>query len=106
MKINQDDLNQSAKVLRALAHPLRMQILQYISQHPATTVGPIYRNMKLEQSVVSQHLHILRKAGLVTDERESKFIHYSVNESRVKRINNSIRAFMAEEVTEDIAVTA
>jgi DNA-binding transcriptional ArsR family regulator len=52
------------------------------------TVTEIYVHLRLEQSVASQHLAILRKAGIVKTERDGKFIYYSVNHKRVEEINN------------------
>ncbi len=49
-------------------------------------VTDIYATLRLEQSVASQHLAILRKAGFVTTEREGKKIHYRVNHDEIKRV--------------------
>ncbi|MEJ0102589.1 MAG: ArsR family transcriptional regulator [Bacteroidota bacterium] len=43
--------------------------------------------MRLEQSVASQHLAILRKAGFVKTNRDGKFIYYSVNINRMDEVN-------------------
>jgi DNA-binding transcriptional ArsR family regulator len=42
--------------------------------------------MRLEQSVVSQHLAILRKVGVLNTKRDGKFIYYSLNEPRINEI--------------------
>jgi DNA-binding transcriptional ArsR family regulator len=47
------------------------------------TVTEIYVKLRLEQSVASQHLAILRKAGFVDTLRDGKFIYYSVNYERL-----------------------
>jgi DNA-binding transcriptional ArsR family regulator len=44
----------------------------------------------LEQSVASQHLAILRRAGIVTTQRDGKFIYYTVNYSRIDEINRVV----------------
>ena len=74
--IQQDQLDHSSEILRALAHPLRLKILQFIDQNDTINVNKIYNNLKLEQSITSQHLRILRSAGLVDTEKEGKFRHY------------------------------
>jgi DNA-binding transcriptional ArsR family regulator len=51
------------------------------------TVTEIYIKLKLEQSVASQHLAILRKAGIVSTERDGKCIFYSVNYNRLKQVH-------------------
>jgi DNA-binding transcriptional ArsR family regulator len=42
--------------------------------------------LRLEQSVASQHLAILRRAGIVSTTRDGKFIHYSVNYARLAEV--------------------
>jgi DNA-binding transcriptional ArsR family regulator len=64
-------------VYRAFDHKLRQQMMRLIDKR-SMTVTEIYVMMRLEQSVVSQHLAILRKAGLVKANRVGKYIHYSV----------------------------
>lgn len=78
----------AALVFRALNNKLRQQIIQFILENPATTVTTIYRKLRLEQSVASQHLAILRKEGIVKTERDGKFIYYSVDERRLATIES------------------
>ena len=51
------------------------------------TVTQVYVKLRLEQSVASQHLAILRRAGIVVTEREGKFIFYTINPARIAAIN-------------------
>ena len=48
--------------------------------------------MKIEQSVASQHLAILRKAGVVSSVREGKFIFYSLNKNQLEKIASFVSA--------------
>jgi DNA-binding transcriptional ArsR family regulator len=77
-------------VLRALNHKLRQQILTLIEENPSIIVTDIYVKLKIEQSVASQHLAILRKAGIVTTTREGKFIKYIVNQDRINEIETFV----------------
>jgi DNA-binding transcriptional ArsR family regulator len=54
------------------------------------TVTDIYIRLRLEQSVASQHLAILRRAGVVTTERQGKFIYYSINKNRLAQIGTLV----------------
>lgn len=81
-------------ILRALNHKLRQQIVKLIDERRNITVTEIYVELRLEQSVASQHLAILRTAGLVTASRDGKFIHYSVNYKRLKEINRFVEDFV------------
>jgi len=94
--INNERLQASSKILRALSHPLRMKILEFIDTNDTINVNKIYNTLRLEQSITSQHLRILRLAGLVETRREGKFIHYSINYDKVSKSVNSIRAFLEE----------
>jgi DNA-binding transcriptional ArsR family regulator len=90
LKINYHNLKKAALVLRALNHKLRQQILTLIETEKKITVTEIYVRLRLEQSVASQHLAILRRAGIVITQRDGKFIYYTVNYKRIEDINRII----------------
>ena len=85
------NLKKAAMVLRAINHKLRQQILKLIDENGKMTVTEIYVKLRLEQSVASQHLAILRKAGFVKTERDGKFIYYSVNNDRLEELNKFVQ---------------
>jgi DNA-binding transcriptional ArsR family regulator len=87
LKIDVFQLKKAALVLRAINHKLRQQILKLIHQNGQMTVTEIYVKLRLEQSVASQHLAILRKAGFVNTLRDGKFIYYSVNSDRLREVH-------------------
>jgi DNA-binding transcriptional ArsR family regulator len=80
------DIQKGALTLRALNHKLRQQILRLIHQKQTITVTEIYEKLRIEQSVASQHLAILRKSGFVLTTRNGKFIYYSINYDRVAQV--------------------
>ena len=80
-------VKKGALVFRAINHPLRRQMLQLLHENARMTVTEIFIKLRLEQSVASQHLAILRKAGMVSTERQGKFIFYSVNYQRIKQVH-------------------
>jgi ArsR family transcriptional regulator len=98
VSISQEKLKESSEILRALAHPLRMKILQFIDQNDAINVNKIYNTLKLEQSITSQHLRILRLAGLVDTRRDGKFIHYMVDYDKIANAVKAIDAFLDDSV--------
>ncbi|MBX9785004.1 MAG: metalloregulator ArsR/SmtB family transcription factor [Chitinophagaceae bacterium] len=83
-------IKKSAVILRAINHKLRQQMLRLILQHGKMKVTEIFEQLFLEQSVASQHLAILRKAGFVKTKREGKFIWYSVNLQRLEQVQKVI----------------
>lgn len=80
------DIQKGALTLRAINHKLRQQILKLIDLKRTITVTEIYEKLRLEQSVASQHLAILRKSGFVLTTRNGKFIYYSINYDRVAQV--------------------
>ena len=77
-------LKKAALIFRAINHPLRQQILQLLHNQQKMSVTSLYVKLRLEQSVASQHLAILRRVGFVTTEREGKKVFYSVNYKRLE----------------------
>ena len=92
--VDQGKLDKSAEVMRALAHPLRLTIIDFIDKNKVINVNKIYNTLKLEQSITSQHLKILREAGLVHTRREGKFIFYSLNYEAIDRTINKIDKYL------------
>ena len=90
LKVDLLNVKKAALILRAVNHKLRQQVLKLIDEQGRMTVTEIYVKLRLEQSVASQHLAILRKAGFVKTERDCKFIYYSVNTDRLEELNRFI----------------
>ncbi len=94
VNINGEKLQESSDILRALAHPLRMRILEFIDKHKTINVNKIYNTLKLEQSITSQHLRILRSAGIVVTKRDGKFIHYSLDYTKISTVLKAVNSFL------------
>ncbi|MBX2938958.1 MAG: winged helix-turn-helix transcriptional regulator [Ferruginibacter sp.] len=95
ININYHNVKKASLVLRALNHKLRQQILTLIETEKKITVTEIYVRLRLEQSVASQHLAIMRKAGVVTTQREGKYIYYLVNYKRIDELNQCVQEMVA-----------
>ena len=87
LQIDVQIIRKGKSVLRAINHRLRQQILGLIHQKGRMTVTDIYQELKIEQSVASMHLGILRVAMFLTRKRQGKNIFYSVNYERVKHVH-------------------
>ncbi len=92
--INDKSLDRSAEILRALAHPVRLRIVGFIDEQKSINVNKIYRTLKLEQSITSQHLRILRATDIVETNRNGKYIIYSVNYDKVNQYINAIKTYL------------
>lgn len=86
IKLDYVAVKTAAMTLRAINHKLRQQIVRLLEEHKRMNVTDIYVKLRLEQSVASQHLAILRRANIVITQREGKFIHYSLNHKRIADI--------------------
>ena len=65
LRIDFQVLRKSVLVLRAVNHKLRQDMIRLINQEGKMTVTDLYVKLRLEQSVTSQHLALLRRAGVV-----------------------------------------
>ena len=90
VKVDFLQVKKSSLILRALNHKLRQQILKLLEEQTKLTVTEIYVQLRLEQSVASQHLAILRRAGIVKTEREGKFIYYGLHHNRIIEISRCV----------------
>lgn len=91
LNINYLMLKKSALVLRALNHKLRQQIIKIIANSEETNVTDLYVNLRIEQSVASQHLAILRKVYILITERKGKMIYYKINYDRITAIKQFVK---------------
>lgn len=95
VKVDFVNLKKGAMILRALNHKLRQQIVKLVDEKSRITVTEIYVHLRLEQSVASQHLAILRRAGIVKTLREGKFIYYSISTQRIEKIMRCVDELIA-----------
>lgn len=83
-------VKKASLVFRAINHKLRQEMIRFIDARGTVSVTEIFVEMRLEQSVASQHLAILRRAGIVLPERDGKYMHYTLNIERLQLINQMI----------------
>jgi DNA-binding transcriptional ArsR family regulator len=74
------DQTHAAEVFRALSVPNRVHILMLLKAHGPLPVKDIAETLELTSPAVSQHLKVLRQAGLVQAERQGYYVPYSVDE--------------------------
>ena len=79
-------IKRAALSLRALNNPLREKLLGLIERNSKIGVTELYSKLKIEQSVASQHLAILRRAQVVNAKRDGRKISYSINGKRIAEI--------------------
>lgn len=81
--------------LRALAHPARLRILAALAANPSCQCGDIVRNLPLAQSTVSEHLRILREAGLVRGETAGGRPCYCLDRAALQKLAGDFDRLLA-----------
>lgn len=75
--------NDLASVAKALGHPARIAILQFLASRKSCICGDIVEELPLSQSTVSQHLKELKKVGLIKGEIDGPSVCYCLDEKTV-----------------------
>ncbi len=96
-----DDLDRQAAVFDALSDPTRLRLVKLLKkqQNPgALCVNALAGLLGISQSAVSQHMRVLKAAGLVKGERRGYHIHYFLNGDMLEEVCNLLKqVLMAEE---------
>jgi len=78
LDINVDKLDQAASKLRAISHPMRIAIIDLLSDGKQLSVTEIYEALDIEQATASHHLNILKNKGVLDSKRDGKKIFYTL----------------------------
>jgi len=81
-----EQLERAATLLRAIAHPMRIAILQYLDGGKQLNVTEIHEHLKIEQSTTSHHLGILKDKGVLGSKREGKNTYYFIKNENLNTI--------------------
>lgn len=84
-----------ARRMRALAHPVRLQMLLGLCDQECH-VNKIWQRLHISQPLASQHLGLLRKAGLIKARRKGKMICYTVADPQVKRMLQDLCGWVSD----------
>jgi DNA-binding transcriptional ArsR family regulator len=83
-------LELAASKLRAMAHPMRIAIIDLLNSTDKMSVTQIYKKLKIEQASASHHLNILKNKGVLVSKRDGKKIFYSLKSSTLTEIIDCI----------------
>jgi DNA-binding transcriptional ArsR family regulator len=81
-----DKLESASSKLRAIAHPMRIAIIEMLNAHDKLNVTEIYSKLNIEQAAASHHLNILKDKGILSSKRDGKKIFYFLKESTLSEI--------------------
>lgn len=79
-------LETAANRLKAMAHPMRIAIIEMLDAKGPQCVSDIFEELKIEQASTSHHLNILKNKGILKSERIGKNIIYSLNNALISEI--------------------
>ena len=98
------EIEKLAETFKALSDPTRLRLVQLLNncQPGICKGGPLCVNalahqLGVTQSAVSQHLRILRQAGLVRGERNGNFMHYSLDPNGLDRYRAALQAILGKD---------
>lgn len=87
--------NRLAEMAKALGHPARVAILQYLATQKSCVCGSIVDEIGLAQSTVSQHLKELKKAGLIQGSIEGVTTCYCINADVITLLNSQLSKMLS-----------
>ena len=87
--IRENDLEKMSETLKAVAHPVRLQIVN-ILMNGERSVGDLVRTLGTKQSLTSQQLSILKSRGVLKSRRNGNVVFYSLENKGVRNIMSSI----------------
>lgn len=88
--------NKLADLAKALAHPARIAIIEYLARQNACVCGDIVNKLPLSQATVSQHLAALKKAGLIKGEVEGPSVCYCIDRKAWSEARQLLSQFLVE----------
>jgi DNA-binding transcriptional ArsR family regulator len=88
------ELTENAQLFKALAHPARMRILQYLSEINTCITGDISDVIPLGRTTVNQHIKELKEAGLIKGETEGVKTKYCLNPEKINNLKKVIQQFV------------
>ncbi len=84
--VDLDKLNAATNLLKGVAHPIRLAIMELLKGHDGLCVTDIYEKIGVEQAVVSQHLKILKDRGILGSRKEGKNCFYFIKNEKFNKL--------------------
>lgn len=84
------------KVFKALAHPIRLQLIKKLRSE-IMCVCELNKDIQFSQSNLSQHLKILKEAGILESHKKGLWIHYGVKNREILKVIDTVAAMIKED---------
>ncbi|MEN8137877.1 MAG: metalloregulator ArsR/SmtB family transcription factor [Bacteroidota bacterium] len=91
LKIDAEELQERAEMLKAMAHPTRIAMIEMLYEDKELTVSEIHKTLDIEQAVASNHLGILKNKNILQCRREGKKMFYSL---KMENIHNVVQCML------------
>ncbi len=84
--ISPEQLEKVCTILKAIAHPVRMSVIELLERNKEMSVGDLQEHLSVEQAALSHHLITMKDKGILQCRREGKNMLYSLKEKRIVKI--------------------
>lgn len=91
VRVDKKKLERTAYVLKCVAHPVRISIIDLLEQREQLTVSQLQEVLQIEQSLLSHHLTNMRDKGLVETRRQGKNVFYFLTDANISNIIECIK---------------
>lgn len=95
-RFNEDQLEIASGVFKAIAHPIRLRILNVLVENESLNMSSISDILSLDQPLVSHHLGILKNASVVKSIRDGRAVSYSLGMKQIKEILDCVETCFDE----------
>ncbi|MGF1533400.1 MAG: ArsR/SmtB family transcription factor [Bernardetiaceae bacterium] len=84
--IDTELMSRMADILKCIAHPVRLSIVELLEEHERLNVTELREHVSIEQSLLSHHLIKMKDRGILVAERQGKNIYYTLKDRNIVRI--------------------
>lgn len=95
-----------AAIAKALGHPMRVRILRILAERRGSMCGELVAELPISRATVSQHLKVLKEAGLVQGEINGPRVCYCASTDRLARLAQLVESLAAVHVTSELEVVS
>jgi ArsR family transcriptional regulator, virulence genes transcriptional regulator len=97
MILSDQQVEKTSELLKSIAHPIRLKILCFLMDGEKN-VGEIEKEFESTISNISQHLTILRKAGIINRRKEANFMYYAIKDKSILTLIKTLKQLFCVEV--------
>lgn len=94
LELFDQELQEAASFFKALSHPARLAILNYLAESKMCITGDISKELPLSRTTVNQHLDELKRAGLIIGEISGAKTKYCLNNEKLSELNTRFSNFI------------